>query len=117
MGVGALDPFDQAFETQSAFAVAVATAQATVIRAAGIEAHHDPDLVAEITAAVLAHLLPPRRPRISARKVKSPISRYAGHPLEERHPASTRITRIDIDLERPGTPPGPLYRRRPARRS
>ena len=89
------------------FTVAAATAQATVIRAAGIEGQHDPNPAAEITSAVLAHLLPTRRPRISARKVKSPISRYAGHPLEERPHASTRITRIDIDIEKPGTPPRP----------
>jgi hypothetical protein len=92
---------------RASFTVAAATAQATVIRAAGIADQHDPNPAAEITTAVLAHLLPPRRPRISARKVKSPISRYAGHPLEERPQASTRITRIGIDLEQPGTPSRP----------
>jgi len=92
---------------RASFTVAAATAQATVIRATGIKGQHDPDPAVEITTAVLAHLLPARRPRISARKVKSPISRYAGHPLEERPQASTRITHIHIDLEKPGTPPRP----------
>ena len=72
-----------------------------------LDHQHDPDPAVEITSAVLAHRLPPRRPRISARKVKSPISRYAGHPLEERPRTSARISRIDIDLEKPGAPPRP----------
>jgi hypothetical protein len=37
------------------------------------------DLVGETGRAVLANLLPQRRHRFSARKVKSPISRYHAH--------------------------------------
>ncbi|GAA1171579.1 IS4 family transposase [Streptomyces hebeiensis] len=85
------------------FTAAAATAQATVVRAAGIADQHDPAPPRAITTAVLAHPLPARRARLSARKVKSPISRYAGHPLEERPLTSTRITSIDIDVENPGT--------------
>ena len=85
------------------FTAAAATAQATVVRATGIADQHDPAPAQAITTALLAHPLPARRARISARKVKSPISRYAGHPLEERPLTSTRITGIDIDVEEPGT--------------
>ena len=67
---------------QASFTVAEVTARATVIRAAGTEDQHDPNPAGEITTAVLTHPLPARRPRLSARKVKSPISRYASHPLE-----------------------------------
>jgi hypothetical protein len=88
---------------RAGFTAAAATAQATVVRATGIADQHDPAPPQAITTAVLAHLLPARRARLSARKVKSPISRYAGHPLEERPLTSTRITGIDIDVERPGT--------------
>lgn len=89
------------------FTAAAATAQATVVRAAGIADQHDPAPPRAITTAVLAHPLPARRARLSARKVKSPISRYAGHPLEERPLSSTRITSIDIHVENPGTAPRP----------
>ena len=92
---------------RASFTVAAATARAALIRAAGIEDQHDPSPAAEITAALLAHVLPARRPRISARKVKSPNSRCCSRPLEERPQASTRIIRIGIDLEPPGTPPRP----------
>ncbi|MFI6986398.1 IS4 family transposase [Embleya sp. NPDC050154] len=87
------------------FTAAAATAQATVVRAAGIADQHDPAPPWSIATAVLAHPLPARRARLSARKVKSPISRYAGRPLEERPLTSTRITGIDIDVESPGTAP------------
>jgi hypothetical protein len=51
----------------------------------------DPDRASFTTAgdigrAVLADLLPPRRPRISARKVKSPLARYANKdPYRPEH--------------------------------
>lgn len=89
------------------FTAAAATAQATVVRAAGTADQHDPAPPRAIATAVLAHPLPARRARLSARKVKSPISRYAGRPLEERPLTSTRITGIDIDVEKPGTAPRP----------
>ena len=92
---------------RASFTVATATAQATLIQATGVAVQHDPGPAAHMTAAILAHLLPVRRPRISARKVKSPNSRYNGRPLEERPPASTRILGIELELEQPGTPPRP----------
>ncbi|MYS79241.1 hypothetical protein [Embleya scabrispora] len=89
------------------FTAAAATAQATVVHAAGIADQHDPAPPWAVATAVLAHPLPARRARLSARKVKSPISRYAGRPLEERPLTSTLITGIDIDVESPGTAPRP----------
>jgi hypothetical protein len=38
------------------------------------------DLAGDIGRAVLANLNPPRRPRVSARRVKSPLSRWNKHP-------------------------------------
>lgn len=38
------------------------------------------DLTGDIGRAVLANLNPPRRPRVSARRVKSPLSRWNKHP-------------------------------------
>ena len=40
----------------------------------------DGDLTGDIGRAVLARLNPPRRPRVCARRVKSPLSRWAKHP-------------------------------------
>lgn len=57
---------------------------------------------------LLASVLPPRRARLSARKVKCVQSRYAGRSLEERPTASTRVTGLDIRLRWPGTAPSPV---------
>ncbi|HEX9540580.1 MAG TPA: hypothetical protein VGA04_20645, partial [Streptosporangiaceae bacterium] len=38
------------------------------------------DLAGDIGRAVLARLHPPRRPRVCARRVKSPLSRWNKHP-------------------------------------
>jgi hypothetical protein len=68
-----------------------------------------PALPSAITRAVLATLLPPRRPRYSARTVKTSRSRYPTRPASPP-PASTRpalpttITAITITIHTP--PPG-----------
>ncbi|MEY9997358.1 ribosomal protein L30/L7E [Streptomyces sp. V4I8] len=49
-----------------------------------------------IDAAVRTNLLPVRRPRISARKVKSPISRYHSFRGQARPTSATAVDRIDI---------------------
>ncbi|WP_405020323.1 hypothetical protein OHV05_29045 [Kitasatospora sp. NBC_00070] len=54
------------------FTIALHTARDLVVQAAGITSS---DTTGVIGRRVLAGLLPPRRPRISTRKVKSPISR------------------------------------------
>lgn len=58
---------------RASFTAAAATAQATLIRAAGIDHQDDPAPPDAITTAILAHPLPERRARISARRVKSPM--------------------------------------------
>ena len=90
------------------FTAAVAAARATVIRADGVADQHQPGPPPALAKLLLASMLPPRRARISARKVKCVLSRYAGRPLEERPAASTRVTGIDIRLQAPGTAPSPV---------
>jgi hypothetical protein len=89
------------------FSAAAAAARATVIRAEGIADQHQPGPPPTLAVILPAGLLPPRRARISARKVKCVQSRYAGRPLEERPAASTRVAGIDIRLQTPGTAPSP----------
>ena len=108
---------------RASFATAVETARDQVVLAAGIGpttgADGRLDLVGQIGAAVLADLNPPRRLRLSARKVKSGRSRYASLPPGEWRPtASTGITGIAIAIHEappPPTPPDPLDQPNPAR--
>jgi transposase IS4-like protein/DDE family transposase len=60
---------------RASYQIAVQTAQDLVIQARGI-IPAAPDLAGHIGRAVLAALHPPRRPRVSIRKVKSPLSRW-----------------------------------------
>ncbi len=55
-----------------------------------------------IGRAVLAHPNPARRPRYSARKLKSPGNRYT-YKDPTRPATSTRITTIDINIQAPTT--------------
>jgi len=57
-----------------------------------------------IGRAVLAGLLHPRRPRYSARKVKSTTSRYPGRPADPRPALPAKITAVTITITTP--PPG-----------
>jgi hypothetical protein len=64
-----------------------------------------------IARTVLAALLPPRRPRTSIRKVKSPLSRW--HRATPGRPArSTPLTAITTTLNDPPPPAQPRKRRR-----
>ena len=60
---------------RASFTIALETAKQTLTRAAGIITS-EPSLTGRIGQAVLDGLLPPRRPRVSVRKVKSPLSRW-----------------------------------------
>jgi hypothetical protein len=92
------------------FTVALQAARASVVLADGVLA--DPALLLGVIGrAVLAALLPPRRPRFSARKVKSPISRYSERDTA-RPPASTAITDIDVDIYEPVAQAKPAYKPR-----
>ena len=53
------------------------------------------DLAGDIGRAVLANLNPPRRPRVSARRVKSPLSRWNKHPAGKPR-SCLRITNLTV---------------------
>jgi hypothetical protein len=88
---------------RASFTVALNAARESVIRAENI-APQRPDPVGGIGRAVLARLLPPRRPRFSQRRVKSPRSRYALPDPTGRPRASTTITTIDTVIHAPIPP-------------
>jgi hypothetical protein len=76
---------------RASFTTALETAKDLLVNAAHATDHVD--LVGSIGRAVLADLLPPRRPRTSIRKVKSPLSRYnKKDPYRPEH--STQITSL-----------------------
>jgi Insertion element 4 transposase N-terminal/Transposase DDE domain len=64
---------------RASYQAAVHAAQDLVTTARNIT-DPDGDLTGDIGRAVLARLSPPRRPRVCARRVKSPLSRWAKHP-------------------------------------
>ncbi len=82
------------------FTIAFQTARDQVVQAAGIITDRAVP-VGVIGRRVLAGLLPPRRTRVSTRKVKSPISRYNERLQDGRPDASRTVTDLDI---RPRTP-------------
>ena len=70
-------------------------------------------LTGRIGRAVLDGLLPPRRPRVSVRKVKSPLSRW--NKADPHRPArSTPVTAMTLTLSEPATARQPATR--PAQR-
>ena len=81
---------------RASFTTALETAKNLLVNAVNITA--DPtDLVGRIGHAVLTNLLPPRRPRTSVRKVKSPLSRYnKKDPHRPEH--STPITSLTVTI-------------------
>jgi Insertion element 4 transposase N-terminal/Transposase DDE domain len=104
---------------RASFTVAMETARDQLVLAAGIVPGDGDGLAGEIGRAVLARLLPARRHRVSARKVKSPASRYAARPADDDRPlASQDITSVDIAVHEapPPPPPGTRAARRPAGR-
>ncbi len=82
---------------RASWQIAVETAQNLTVTAANVT---DPgsDLAGEIGRAVLASLHGPRRPRVCARKVKSPLSRWNKHP-DGKPRTSKRITSISAHLD------------------
>ncbi len=63
----------------ASYQVAVETAQTLAASACNVITSAA-DLAGRIGRAVLASLHPPRRPRVCARRVKSPLSRWNKHP-------------------------------------
>lgn len=97
---------------RASFTVALQTARDQLTLAGGVHPHDPVDLLGVIGRAVLAGLLPARRPRYSARKVKSATSRYiARETTRPQH--STSIVAIDVVLHLPALT-GPRRQRRPA---
>jgi hypothetical protein len=100
---------------RASFTTALQTARDQLTAAAGI--YPEPtDLLGVIGRAVLATLLPARRARYSARKVKCATSRYLNRD-DGRPAASTAITAIDIAVHTPPIDLTPRPRRYPPRRA
>ncbi len=90
---------------RASYQLAAQTAQ-TLVTGAGNILTDATDLAGDIGRAVLANLHPPRRPRICARRVKSPLSRWNKHP-PGKPTTSLRITKITTGDHQP-----PATRRR-----
>ncbi len=87
---------------RASFTIALQTAIDTVTAAHGV-IPGDAGGPGRIGRAVLDGLLPPRRPRVSVRKVKSPLSRW--NKADPHRPArSTPVTAMGITVHRPETP-------------
>jgi len=114
---------------RASFTAALETAREQVITARGVtEDPARPDDAGRIGRAVIADLLPARRARYSARKVKCSTSRYRPRELN-RPELPTRITRVLVTItvpppDRPAAlprgrrdqPPGPRQPRPDTRR-
>ena len=81
---------------RASYQIAVQAAQATLTQARNI-ATDSPGLAGTIGHAVLASLHPPRRPRVCARRVKSPLSRWNKHPPGKPRTCQ-KITKITTDI-------------------
>jgi len=86
---------------RASFTVALEAARQTLTAAAGV-VPADAGLAGRIGRAVLDGLLPPRRPRVSTRKVKSPLSRW--NKADPHRPArSTPVTALIVTVSGPET--------------
>jgi hypothetical protein len=86
---------------RASFATALEVAKDLLVKAENITDDLDP--LGGIGRAVLADLHPPRRPRTSARKVKSPLSRY-NKKDPHRPERTTAITAIDVAIQHASAP-------------
>jgi hypothetical protein len=86
---------------RASFTIALEPAKDTLTQAGSV-IPATPGLPGRIGQAVLGGLLQPRRPRVSVRKVKSPLSRWnKADPHRPRR--STQITAMTITVTSPGT--------------
>jgi hypothetical protein len=97
---GGLDP------DRASFTIALEAARDSLSNATGILpiTGNDGriDLTGAIGRAVLAHPLPARRARYSARKVKSPISHYHARPADDDRPlVTTSIDTVTTEIQEP----------------
>jgi hypothetical protein len=95
---------------RASFTTALETARDQLTAARGICPDGPADLPGAIGRAVLATLLPARRSRYSARKVKCATSRYLNRD-NGRPAASTAVTAIDIAIRTPPVDPAARDRR------
>jgi hypothetical protein len=94
---------------RASFTTALHSARDQVVLAAGIIPDEPVDLPGAIGRAVLADLLPARRHRLSARKVKSPVSRYNARPPDDDRPLTSKnITSVAIEVHEGQAGPPPL---------
>ncbi|MET8538954.1 IS4 family transposase [Streptomyces sp. NPDC005065] len=82
------------------FTIALQTARDLLVCAEGVFEQG----IGEIGRRVLSALSPARRTRVSTRKVKSPISRYAERKLDGRPDSSKVVTSMTITLLPPPSP-------------
>ncbi len=103
---------------RASFTTALETARDQLTAAQGICPQGPADLAGVIGRAVLATLLPARRPRFSARKVKCATSRYLNHGDQRPH-AVTEITTLSVTIRTPplDAPAARASKRRPHRRT
>jgi hypothetical protein len=80
---------------RASFTIALNAARDQLILAAGVTPGPTIDLAGVIGRAVLASLMPPRRPRTSPRVVKRALSKYNAHGIIDR---TTRTATIDIAI-------------------
>jgi len=99
---------------RASFTSALEAARQELTAARGICPQDPVDLAGVIGRAVLTTLLPARRPRYSARKVKCATSRYLNRD-DGRPQTATAITAIDITVSTPPLSPGRPRRYTPAR--
>ncbi|MEU5307071.1 hypothetical protein ACH4YO_42455 [Streptomyces noursei] len=93
---------------RASFTVALQATRDQVINASGIIPATAAPRAEAIGKAVMSNLLPPRRARLSARKVKCPVSRYPVEQNEKRPARSQNIVAIAIDvLTRAASRPSP----------
>jgi transposase IS4-like protein/DDE family transposase len=93
---------------RASFTTALQAARDQLIAAHGIHPDNPVDPLGTIGRAVLATLLPTRRPRYSARKVKCATSRYLNRH-DDRPSRPTTITAITITLHTPPIDPTPPH--------
>ena len=94
---------------RASYQIAVQTAQTLVTSARNILTGAA-DLAGDIGRAVLASLHGPRRPRVCARRVKSPLSRWNKHPPGKPRTCQ-RITKIIITAGQDHQPAATRHRR------
>ena len=95
---------------RASYQIAVQTAQTLVTGARGVVTGAA-DLAGDIGRAVLANLHRPRRPRVCARRVKSPLSRWNKHP-PGKPITCQRITKITTAISQ--NPQPAATRRQPS---